>query len=77
MDYDGGPIPANALKIWDQGNDYVGQVYTKAYELLPATIRTYAPYANFNAYNKELTSNKNIKVRDFLHCAIALNVFRY
>lgn len=62
VDYNGGEMPRNALRVSDQSSDYVGQVYTKSYELLPATVRTSSPHATFNAYNKELSANQNIKV---------------
>ncbi|XP_023021442.2 uncharacterized protein [Leptinotarsa decemlineata] len=64
LDYNGDKIPDNALRIDenDPNSPYVGQVYTKEYELLPATIRPTAPFATFTAYNKELSSDKNIKI---------------
>ncbi|KAG5898897.1 hypothetical protein JTB14_000145 [Gonioctena quinquepunctata] len=64
LDYNGGKMHANALKIDanDPNSAYVGQVYTKEYELLPATVRQTPPFATFNAYNKELSSHQNIKV---------------
>lgn len=62
VDYNGGDMPENALTVLSDSSDYVGQVYSKKYELLPATVRTSAPFASYNAYNKEFNTNQNIKV---------------
>lgn len=65
IDYTGGPIPYNALKLQPDIYEFVGQVYNEKYGLMPATIRRNVPYAVFSAQNKEIITNKNVKVTDF------------
>ncbi|KAF5287607.1 hypothetical protein FQA39_LY15810 [Lamprigera yunnana] len=63
-DYNGN-IPYDAVKGGEdrKGNPtYIGQVYTKSFELLPATIYQGCSTVVFSAYNKRLETDKNIKI---------------
>lgn len=62
IDYFGGAFPHNAFRVQEDTPLFIGQVYTEKNEILPATIRRTEPHAIFTAENKEMTTNKNIKV---------------
>ncbi|XP_023312974.1 uncharacterized protein LOC111693076, partial [Anoplophora glabripennis] len=62
LDYSGGPISENCLKLDVNSDVYVGQVYKKPYELLPASVRIQSPLATGNAYDVTYTSNKYVKI---------------
>ncbi|KAK4877867.1 hypothetical protein RN001_010373 [Aquatica leii] len=60
-----GDIPHDAVKGGTDKNGnptYIGQVYSKEYELLPATIYYGCLTATASAYNKRLEFAKNIKI---------------
>ncbi|KAF5289368.1 hypothetical protein FQR65_LT11879 [Abscondita terminalis] len=60
-----GHIPPDAVEggLDKSGNPtYIGQVYTKQYELLPATIYSGCPFAVASAYNHRFEVDKNIKI---------------
>ena len=60
-----GEIPSDAVAGGMNRADkptYIGQVYIKGVELLPATIRRNTLNATTSAHNKEIYANKNIKI---------------
>lgn len=62
VDYYGGKIPANAVKIDLTSAQYIGQVYTTNYGFTPAAVQSITPHAIFSLEDKELAENENIKV---------------
>lgn len=68
LDYRGGSISSNCLKLEDDSDEYVGQIYTKNCELFPTPITVIPPITagvtydvNYPFINDFKVSQRNLR----------------